>query len=109
MQVQFLEPAPPGQELLLSSEVVDITQYGDDGSKKESVEVSMLLSQVTLPALLLATPAVYHLPDTCARGRWSLRWHGLGLEILQVSLLLHTTHRSAKTNSIGKKACRQDG
>ncbi|KAK9796337.1 hypothetical protein WJX73_008642 [Symbiochloris irregularis] len=36
--VQFMEPTPPNQELILSSKVVDISTYGEESNRKESVE-----------------------------------------------------------------------
>lgn len=46
LQVQYLEPTPPDQDLVITSEVSKISEADENSGRKDSVEVAMALSQV---------------------------------------------------------------
>ena len=47
MQVQFLEPTPPEEDLILVSTVTSIEEYRDDPSRRDAVQVDLQLVQVS--------------------------------------------------------------
>ena len=45
-QVQFLEPTPPEEDLILVSTVTSVEEYRDDPSRRDAVQVDLQLLQV---------------------------------------------------------------
>ena len=46
-QVQYLEPTPPSEDLMLISTVTHVEEYKDNPSRRDSVQVDLQLCKVS--------------------------------------------------------------
>ena len=51
-QVQYLEPTPPSEDLLMISTVTHVEEYKENPSRRDSVQVDLQLCKVILQLLL---------------------------------------------------------